>query len=91
MLSSEHNVTCCFPIPHHAFSQFEIDSSGSQRESGRGEQNIAADTKAICAFKSRHLSREVTALSGISSAATLKVSQQSREPENTICIGEEHS
>lgn len=41
MLSSEHNVTCCFPIPHHAFSQFEIDSSGSQRESGkRGSKTL---------------------------------------------------
>lgn len=70
-------MTCCFPIPHHAFSQFEIDSSSSQRESGRREQNIVADTKAICAFKNRDLSWEVTALSGISFDATLKVSEQS--------------
>lgn len=64
-VSSKHDTKCCFPIPHRAFSQLEIDSSGSQRESGRSEKNTVADTKAICAFKSRDFSREVTALSAV--------------------------
>lgn len=43
MLSGMYNMACCFPIPHHAFSQFKIDSSSRQRESGRKEQNIVVD------------------------------------------------
>lgn len=43
MLSSRFSVACCFPIPLHTFSQPQIDSSSSQRESEGREQNIVVD------------------------------------------------
>lgn len=43
MLSCIYNMACCFPILHHTFSQFEIDSSRSRRERGRREQNFVVE------------------------------------------------